>query len=328
MSDNNGQNWERIDFRRPSRLSRDQLRSLDIFHDAFTRRLSNGIGTSVRATAVVEMAKISQVSWEDYLRTLPSFTMMATIEVSPLPAAVLVEADTSIALALVDRLLGGRGQMSPPRRPTDLEDPPLRRLAMVAGEAIGDAFGQFIPVEPTLASLDYSPQLVAITAPSNMVLVLTCSLTVPSAQIAGDLNVCIPLVTLTPALDRIVAHANHPDDGAAGPSDLMDPIVRELAVTVEARLNATEVPASMIARLALDDVIVLDHRMTRPATATVQGQSVFTGHLGRRGRRFALSVADHPFAAGGPGGTSSRHGAVGSRGSGPIHDGYEEQHDA
>ena len=323
----NEQRWERCDFRRPTKLSRDQIRSLDIFHDTFTRRLASGIGTAVRATATAEIVRTSQVSWEDYLRTLPSFTVMATVEVPPLPAAVLVEADTSISLALVDRLLGGRGQMSPPRRPTDLEDPPLRRLAAVAAEALGDALGQFMRVTPTVASVDYSPQLVAITAPSNMVLVLTCALAIRSAQIAGDMSICIPLATLGPALDRLVAHANEPDEDS-GPSDLMDPVVRELGLTVEARLTATDVPAAMIARLTLDDVIVLDHRITRPAIAMVQGEAIFTGHLGRRGRRFALSVVDHPFRDDGPGGGSGRHGAVGLRASSPIHDGYEEQHDA
>jgi flagellar motor switch protein FliM len=269
--------------------------------------------------------RTSQVSWEDYLRTLPSCTVMATVEVPPLPAAILVEADTSIALALVDRLLGGRGEMSAPRRPTELEEPPLRRLAALAAEAVGGAIAQFMDVTPALVSVDYSPQLVAITAPSSMVLVLTCSLAIPSAAIAGDLSVCLPLSTLGPALDRLVAHANEHDDG---PSELMDPIVRDLDVTIEAHLTPTEVPASMIARLALDDVIVLDHRIARPAMATVQGQPVFTGHLGRRGRRFALSVADHPFQNGGPVSRSGHHGAGGLRGSGPVHDGYEEQHDA
>ena len=42
---------------------------------------------------------------------LPTTTVLATMSLAPLPGEVLVELDTSIALALVDRLLGGRGGM-------------------------------------------------------------------------------------------------------------------------------------------------------------------------------------------------------------------------
>ena len=319
--------WEKADFRRPSRLSRDQIRSLDVFHETFTRRLAAVFGGAVRTSTSVEVLRTTQVTWEDYVRTLPNYTVLVSVAVPPLPAAVLIEADTSIALALADRLLGGRGQMAPPRRPTELEVPPLRRLAMAATSALGEAFGQFIEVQPALQSLDFSPQFVAITAPSNMVLVLTYTVGVPAAGIAGDITVVVPLATLAPALARLAA-ATEERETAEGPNEPMEPLVRQLPLMVEARLNATPVPAAMIASLSPGDVIVLDHRLNRPATAVVAGTAVFTGHLGRRGRRFALSVEWHPFADG-PSQPPGHHGGLGSSFLGHVHDGHvEETHDA
>lgn len=320
--------WERADFRRPSRLSRDQIRSLDVFHETFTRRLGAAFGSAIRTSTAVEVLRTTQVTWEDYVRTLPNYTVLVTVAVPPLPAAVLIEADTSIALALADRLLGGRGQMAPPRRPTELEVPPLRRLAQAATGALGEAVSQFVEVQPSLQSLDFSPQFVAITAPTNMVLVLTYSVSVPVAGIAGDVTVALPLATLAPALAKLAASAQErevDDDPDEAP---MEPLVRQLPVTIEARLNPTPVPAAMIASLAPGDVIVLDHRMNRPATAVVAGTPVFTGHLGRRGRRFALSVDWHPFEDG-PGQPPGHHGGLGSAFLGHVHDGHvEETHDA
>lgn len=320
-------NWERADFRRPSRLSRDQIRSLDVFHEAFTRRLAAVFGSAIRTSTSVDVLRTTQVTWEDYVRTLPNYTVLVSVGVPPLPGVALIEADTSIALALADRLLGGRGQMAPPRRPTELEVPPLRRLAMAATSALGEALGQFIEVQPVVQSLDFSPQFVAVTAPTNMVLVLTYALSVPVAGIAGDLTVVIPLATLAPALARLAA-ATEERETADDAGEPMEPLVRRLPLLVEARLNATPVPASMIASLAPGDVIVLDHRINRPATAVVAGTTVFTGHLGRRGRRFALSVDWHPFEDG-PSQPPSHHGGVGSSFLGHVHDGHvEETHDA
>lgn len=285
--------WEQADFRRPNRLTRDQVRSLDVLHDTFTRRFSAALSSAVRAPVGAEIVRATQLTWEDFVRTLPSHTLLATLSVDPLPGGVLVEMDTSVALALVDRLLGGPGTLGTTRRPTDLEAPPLRRIAQMGAEAFGDAITQFVDVDAELTSVDYSPQLVALASPGTMVLVLTYSLNVPSAGISGDLMLCIPLTTLAPALDKLAAHAaertNLDDHGR------MAPIVSDLPVTVEARLAATPVPAIDIARLSAGDVIVLEHRMGAPAYATVNGKVVFTGHIGKRGRRFALSVADHPF---------------------------------
>lgn len=316
--------WERADFRRPSRLSRDQIRSLDVFHETFTRRLAGTIGSLIRTSTSVEVLRTTQVSWEDYVRTLPNYTVLVSVAVPPLPAAALIEADTSIALALADRLLGGRGTMAPPRRPTELEVPSLRRLATSATGALGEALGQFIEVAPSLQSLDFSPQFVAITAPNNIVLVLTYSMHVPVAGIVGDITVVLPLATLQPALAKLAAASNERDPALEGPSDGMEPLVRQLPVTVEARLNATPVPATMIAALSVGDVIVLDHRINRPATAMVADTPLFTGHLGRRGRRFALSVDWHPFEDG-PSLPPGHQGGLGSSFMGHVHDGHVEE---
>lgn len=286
--------WELADFRRPNKLTRDQVRSLDVLHDTFTRRLSAVIGAAIRAGATAEIGRTSQMTWEDFVRTLPSHTVLATIGVDPLPGEVLVEMDTSVALALVDRLLGGKGTLGAPRRPTDLETPPLRRVAQMAADAFGEAIGQFVAVDAHLTGVDYSPQLVALTAPSSMVLVLSYAVNVPSAQIAGDLTVVLPLTTLAPALDKLAAHVAErtPDATTAKMND----IVSALPVTVEARLATTYVPAVTIAGLTPGDVIVLDHQIGRPASVCIDGDEVFTGHIGRRGPRFAVEVDDHPFA--------------------------------
>lgn len=72
--------WEAFDLRRPTKLSREQLRSLDLFHDTFSRRLSSGIGRLARSSASAEMVRISQLSWEGYLRTLPAVTTLVTAQ--------------------------------------------------------------------------------------------------------------------------------------------------------------------------------------------------------------------------------------------------------
>ncbi len=325
--------WERCDFRRPNKLSREQIRSLDLFHDMFCRRLSTSIGSIVRATASVEIARVSQLSWDEYVRTLPTYTFLATAAVRPLQGDALVEIDTPLALAMAGRMLGGVGRLEPPRRPTDLELPPLRRIGVAAAEALGIALSQFVPVESELLAVDLSPQLVAISTPSQIVLVLTYALNVQGTELSGDLSIVMSLSTMTPMLEKLASN-NVEKLGAELDSAVMDLVVRGIPLPVEAQLAPTMVSAGAIAGLAVGDVLILDHRIAQPASVTVGGRHVFRGHLGRRGSRLAVAVAEDPFpeshgplALDGHQSLDTHEGSAGH--DGPAgHDGQVREHDA
>lgn len=286
--------WEPIDFRRPTKLTREQLRSLDLFHDTFTRRLSTTLGTVIRSPLGLDIVRTSQVSWDEYVRSLPAITTLFSISVRPLQGEVLLEMDSTLSLALASRLLGGTGRPEPPRRPGELELPSLRRVGNVACDAIGDALGEFVDVEPCLEAIDLNPQLLGLGGGTQMVLVLTYVLSMPGAGITGDVTVVIAVSTLTPMLERMLAHAAERAGAEADPS-LMVSIAQQLPVQLEAHLASTTMSAGAVAALATGDVLVLDHRITQPATISVAGTPVLRGHLGRRGSRLAISVSEHPF---------------------------------
>jgi flagellar motor switch protein FliM len=161
-------------------------------------------------------------------------------------------------------------------------------------DAFGDAISQFLEVEAVFESLELTPQLIALTAPTSMVLVLSYGVQVPSAGIVGEITVCLPIATLAPALEKLTARVSE-RSGLDDETVVMTGVVHGLGVEIEAQLRATQLTAAQVAALQPGDVIVLDHRITDPAIGLVAKQPVFTAHVGRRGRRFAVAVAEHPF---------------------------------
>ena len=287
--------WESFDLRRPTKLSREQLRAFDLFHDTFSRRLSNSVGRLARAAATVDIVRMSQLTWEEYQRTLPAVTTLVTAQAPPLPGELLVEMDTSLSLALAGRLLGGSGRMEAPRHPSELELPALQRVGALTVEALGEALGQFIDVHSHMEHLDLSPQLLAIAAPSQVVLVLTFSMSMPLLGTQGDLSLVMPLSSLSPMLDQLLSHSAE-RAGNQQPSH-MQPVAETIPVVLHATLNPIRMSASGVAALSPGDVIVLDHRVGQPAVVSVGGQELLRGHLGRRGARLAIAVSEHPFDA-------------------------------
>lgn len=310
--------WESFDLRRPTKLSREQLRAFDLFHDTFSRRLSNSVGRLARAAATVDIVRMSQLTWEEYQRTLPAVTTLVTAMAPPLPGELLVEMDTSLSLALAGRLLGGSGRMEPPRHPSELELPALQRVGALTVEALGEALGQFVDVSSHMQHLDLSPQLLAIAAPSQVVLVLTFSMTMPLLGTQGDLSLVMPLSSLSPMLEQLLSHSAD-RSGNQQPSH-MQPVVETIPVVLHATLNPIRMAASSVAALTPGDVIVLDHRVGQPAVVSVGGQELMRGHLGRRGARLAIAVSEHPFDAPPPSPTSTNGMHAGSNlsFSGPV----------
>jgi len=336
-------NWEPCDLRRPTKLSREQLRSLDLFHDTLSRRLSSGVSRLARASAAVDVVRTTQLSWEEYLRTLPAVSTLVTVAAPPLPGDILVEMDTSLSLALAGRLLGGSGRMEPPRRPGELELPAVQRIAGVTVDALGDALNQFLDVRPHLEAVDLSPQLLGLASPSQVVLVLTYALSVPSCSMSGDLAVVMSLSTLTPMLEKLMSHAAERAGSDLDPG-AMHGVTERVPIELQATLSPTVMAAGQVAALAPGDVIVLDHRAGAPALISAGDVAIFRGHLGRRGSRLAISVSDHPFvdppveaapevllqgpvALPGPSAVAGQHGYAQMAHESTINE-HERQHDA
>lgn len=154
-------------------------------------------------------------------------------------------------------------------------------------------FGEFVDVEPCLEAIDLNPQLLGLGGGTQMVLVLTYVLSMPGAGITGDVTVVIAVSTLTPMLERMLAHAAERAGAEADPS-LMVSIAQQLPVQLEAHLASTTMSAGAVAApppatcWCSTTASPSRRRSRSPAprccAATSAGRS-----------RLAISVSEHPF---------------------------------
>lgn len=295
LPEGDGPRLQGFDFRRRSRFGRDQVRALEIAHEVFARRFASAVGNSLRTLVQMEPISTDEVSYDDYIRTMPSPNMLAVVGLSPLPGPVLLELNVQLALQLVDRMLGGPGQPVGLRRPTELETYLLRDVVRLADDCLQDALEPIVEVAPELATIEYNPQLVTVCPPGDMVLLLTYRVAIPQSGAEGLLTLCYPASTLAPALDRLAAQAwseqpSRPHGADEASRRVLSDSLGDVDVTLSVRLDDSLVPAADIAALRVGDVLRLDHRAEDPVRGHVAGVDLFEGHLGRRGRRLALQV--------------------------------------
>jgi len=61
-------------FRRPDRVSKEQLRSLHFLHDRFARNLSTSLSAFLRSMTDVSMVSVEQFAYSEFLMSLPDPT--------------------------------------------------------------------------------------------------------------------------------------------------------------------------------------------------------------------------------------------------------------
>lgn len=310
---------ERFDWRRPSKFGRDHVRALSNAHDVFTRRMSTTLGSVLRTLVQVEALGVDQMTYDDYVRSLPNPNVSALVPMPPLAGGVLMEMNAGLALQLVDRMLGGRGLPVELRRPTDLELPLIRDLIMVGVRSLGEALEPVLNVSPELGLLETNPHMVQVTSPGDMVLLLSYRVTIAQGELTeGLLTLCYPSSTLGPVLERLAlaggtaGELTAGDQTAADVSDRIAAYLDDVDVHMSVRLTDSSVKARDLLSLGVGDVLRLDHRVGQPALVKVGDTCVLTGHVGRRGRRLGLQVLEVVPPVSDPFGPDPRGGGPGA----------------
>src|SRR5262245_62471872 len=107
-------------FRRPDRMSKEQVRALYLLHDSFSHSLSSSLPIFLRTISEVTLISVEQQAYVEYLYGLPDPTVIFTLAMHPLQGVAVLELNPSVAFPVIDRMLGGAGRpIAKPRAVTE-----------------------------------------------------------------------------------------------------------------------------------------------------------------------------------------------------------------
>src|ERR1700681_1087605 len=109
----------RYNFKRPDRISKNQIRSLHFVHDRFARNFSSSVSAYLRTVVEVSLENIAQISYAEFLNSVSDPTCYAAISLKPLDGLAAVEMGPALVFPMIDRLLGGAGRPMVNIRPID-----------------------------------------------------------------------------------------------------------------------------------------------------------------------------------------------------------------
>ena len=277
-------------FRRPDRLSKDQLRGIYLLHDLFAHSLSSSLPLFLKAVCGISLISVEQQSFEAYIKGIADPTTIYTLYSTEFGGGFAVEVSSPIAFPVIDRMLGGPGDDIEEKRPaTDLELNILEGFIDLFVDSYCEAWAPIIEVEPEVTGKETRPALVQLVPPNEVV--VTISYQVQIGEAKGSISICIPIATLegvmsalNPAKDRR-SNKEKPESKSA----LMETL-GQLTLKVTTELDPIALNYTEVSGLKTGDIIKTTHRVSKPIRIRVEGKRKFRGTLAGRGREIVVRV--------------------------------------
>ncbi len=285
-----------FDFRRPNKFSRDHVRAFQIVHETFARQLSTVLATTLRAVAHVTLTSVEQLTYDEYVRSLPNPSYMVILSLNPLPGAAVLQLPLPIAFAAIDRLLGGSGDALSPKRPlTEIESNLMRGLVGRALRELEYAYETLVRVEVEVVQQEFNPQFAQIAAPSDMALAVNFETRIGEKR--GTSSICIPHTTMQPVLESLASQQLFADRSSRDPYEwarALEEAIGGVCVELAVRFESVALASQEIIDLQVGDIVPLEHPVDQPLTVSVGDVPCYEVVTGRRGKRLAgLVVGNH-----------------------------------
>ena len=287
------------DFRRPTKVSREQVRALQMAGETFARRLATLLTSGLRAVSQVAVTDISQRSYDEYTGALPTPTVIAPLAIAPLPGTGTIQFELSAALAAIDHMLGGPGGAQPVRTLTDIEMSLLSGLLDQIVSVLRYALEPIVDVEPTIGPVEYNPQFVQAAGPAEAMIVIEFALTI--GQERSPLSISLPLTPMLPWLDVQRPHDATADGTAARRTAArVREHLAELPLDVCLQFDGLALSSARVLTLAVGDLVPLPHRVGAPLSVHAGGARIARAVAGKSGTRLAALVVEGPGAGASP----------------------------
>ncbi|MCS7065531.1 MAG: flagellar motor switch protein FliM [Fimbriimonadales bacterium] len=282
--------YEVYDFRRPDKFSRDQLRTLQMIFETFTRLCATNLATYLRVPVHIELISLEQIPYEDYLRSLRQSAFII-FSAPPLSGEAVLEMEYSLVFTLLDRLLGGPGRPVERVAFTDIERPLVLALGERMMLAFKSAWESILQIDPHIEGMETSAQFVQIAPPSDIVIAALMEARVSDRRDA--MSLCVPHMVIKPITPRLSSQNWVASAGRRTTPLLRQAITQHLrnsSLTCVARLGSATMRLRELLALKEGDLIVLETPASGAIDLLVEGRRKFRGKPAIRNRRIVLSI--------------------------------------
>ncbi|WP_067729399.1 flagellar motor switch protein FliM [Oceanobacillus damuensis] len=282
------------DFKRALRFSKDQIRSISRIHENYARMLTTFFSSQLRSYVNISVTSVDQVPYEEFIRSIPEMTVLNLYSVEPLEGNLIMEVNPNVAYALLDRILGGKGNTIDKNDSlTEIEQLLLSQIFEKAVSTMKEAWSSVAEIDPVLEEFEENPQFLQMVAPNETVVVV--SLTTAIGETTGMINICIPHIILEPIIPKLSAHYWMQSTKKSRDKNAFTKMSKNLKlaeVELKTILGETTISINDFLKFNKDDVIALDQQIDMPLKLEVNNEPKFYVQPGKFKNKMSVQILE------------------------------------
>ncbi len=162
--------YKLYNFRRPDKFSKDNLRALRDIHREFSKAISLILSGYLRMRVEIEIVSVDQLTYEEFVRSMPSPISVGVFEFEPLSGQILLGISFEVLTCIVNRMLGGVGSVDlNSKELTDIEKALVKKIINIIIQSLEDSWNTIIPVTGKFISIDDNYQSIQVATAGEII---------------------------------------------------------------------------------------------------------------------------------------------------------------
>ncbi|MCI8719198.1 MAG: flagellar motor switch protein FliM [Lachnospiraceae bacterium] len=281
------------DFSRPSKFSKEHLRTLESIFEHYGRLLYTNLPAYLRKSVQVDVMNAEAVTYSEFSNSLSNPVLLGLVNFSPLPGNILVELATNLGYCIIDRLLGGEGvALEKKREFSEIELTIVERVLNVCVDLLRDPWKNVANVQPRLERIETNSQFAQIISPQEMTAIVTINLKI--GDVEGLMNICLPYATLEDVIDKLnikfwYSTMQSRDDGT-NYDGIIETLISKAEIPIKAILGESSMSVAEFVNLQPGDLIKLDSDIEQELTVYVGNIKKFMALPGSSNDNYAIRI--------------------------------------
>ena len=294
IKDSNEKQVKDYDFARPSKFSKEHLRTLEIIFEHYGRLLSTNLPVYLRKNVQIEVMNSEAVTYQEFSNALSNPVLLGIVNFAPLQGNIIIEMATNLGYAMVDRMLGGKGDaLDKVREFSEIELLIIERIFIVCVNLLHEPWQNVVQITPRLERIETNSQYAQIISPSEMIAIVTINMKI--GDVEGLMNICLPYITVEDVIDKLNTkywYANMQEYDDTNYAEMIETLIRKAQIPVKAVLGSSTISVSDFSMLQVGDVIRLDRGAEEELDVYVGNIKKFTALPGASGDNYAVRITE------------------------------------
>ncbi len=288
--------YRKYDFTSPRKFTKDRIKMLQSIYENYVRIINTRLNGRLRTNCEITVESVEEQHYYEFTNALTEADVLALADVTVkdqlMDLSAMVFLSTPIVLTMMDRLMGGEGEVDDSLvvdySYTDLELRLYEEIVRDLIDVMGGSWDNYIPITFQYDRTDVNPTMNQTSGLDEIVVIVDMKLKFPNIE--GRMSVCLPGEMLTTIFGIISNENPGRKVTAEDKSEEIFESLRDSELEIVAELGNTQLMLKDIYHLNVGDVIDIGASKNSDIFLEIGGYRWFTGRMGMYKKNLAVKI--------------------------------------